>query len=192
MSVARVAKLLNELVEVVETARVVPMSASCVVPREHVLDLLDALREALPSELDAAHRVVAHRDALLVESRGVVRSTRTEADEATPGRSVIDAGTQADAILADARHQAAQLVRAAEGRGLPHGRIGPGRARGPRVRDNRAPECAGAAARSGPRRTTMRLPRGPRLTGTRSPSGRTPRVMPTGRCSISWPCCGGR
>ena len=46
---ARADKLLNELVEVVETARTVPMSASCVVPREHVLDLLDALREALPT-----------------------------------------------------------------------------------------------------------------------------------------------
>jgi cell division septum initiation protein DivIVA len=113
VSVARVAKLLSELVEVVETARVVPMSASCVVPREHVLDLLDAVREALPSELDAAHRVVAQRDALLVETAESSTQVRTEAEDYA--RQVRDdAGAQADAILADARHQAAQLVRAAE------------------------------------------------------------------------------
>jgi cell division septum initiation protein DivIVA len=107
---ARTDKLLNELVEVVETARTVPMSASCVVPREHVLDLLDGLREARPTDLDAAQRVLAHREALLAESAA---RTRSEADEAA--RQIRDqAGTQADAILADARHQAGEVVRAAE------------------------------------------------------------------------------
>jgi len=106
-------KLLNELVEVVETARTVPMSASCVVPREHVLDLLDALREALPTDLDAAQRVLARREALLAEAAESAARTRSEADEAA--RQIRDqAGPQADAILADARHQAGEMVRAAE------------------------------------------------------------------------------
>jgi cell division septum initiation protein DivIVA len=110
---ARTDKLLNELVEVVETARTVPMSASCVVPREHVLDLLDALREALPPELDAAHRVLARRDALLAEAAESAARTRGEAEDAA-GQIRDQAGTQADAILADARHQAGEVVRAAE------------------------------------------------------------------------------
>lgn len=110
---ARTDKLLNELVEVVETARTVPMSASCVVPREHVLDLLDALREALPPELDAAHRVLARRDALLAQAAESAARTRGEAEDAA-GQIRDQAGTQADAILADARHQAGEVVRAAE------------------------------------------------------------------------------
>lgn len=109
----RIDKLLNELVEVVETARTVPMSASCVVPREHMLDLLDALREALPTELDAAQRVLARHDALLAESAESAARTRREADDAA--RQIRDqAGAQADAIVADARHQAGEVVRAAE------------------------------------------------------------------------------
>jgi cell division septum initiation protein DivIVA len=110
---ARAGKLLNELVEVMETARTVPMSASCVVSREHVLDLLDALREALPPELDAAHRVLARRDALLAEATESAARTRGEAEDAA-GQVRDQAGTQADAILADARHQAGEVVRAAE------------------------------------------------------------------------------
>lgn len=112
-SVARADALLSELVELVETARTVPMSASCVVPREHVLDLLDALREVLPRELEAAHRVLARHDALLAEATEYSARTRTEADDAA--RQARDqAGGQADSILADARHQADELVRAAE------------------------------------------------------------------------------
>ena len=106
---ARTDKLLNELVEVVETARTVPMSASCVVPREHVLDLLDALREALPTDLDAAQRVLARREALLAEAAESAARTRSEADDAA--RQIRD---QADAIVADARQQAGEVVRAAE------------------------------------------------------------------------------
>ena len=58
----RVDELLTELVELVETARTVPMSSSCVVPREHVLDLLDDLREVLPPEMVEARALLAQRD----------------------------------------------------------------------------------------------------------------------------------
>lgn len=113
VTLTRTDKLLNELVEVVETARTVPMSGSCVVPREHALDLLDALREALPTELEAAQRVLARRDALLTEAAESAAGTRRDADDAA--RQIRDqAGIQADAILTDARHQAGEVARAAE------------------------------------------------------------------------------
>ena len=41
-SLRRADDLLTELVELVETARAVPISGACMVPREHTLDLLDA------------------------------------------------------------------------------------------------------------------------------------------------------
>ena len=67
-TLARADEVLTELVELIETARTLPMSSSCVVPRERTLDLLDALREVLPPELAEARRVVAQRDRTLSEA----------------------------------------------------------------------------------------------------------------------------
>jgi cell division septum initiation protein DivIVA len=94
--------LLTELVELVETARTVPMSSSCVLPREHVLDLLDGLRETLPPEIEEARRVVANRD-------GMLHDAFTEASEARERASA-----EAETITADARHRSDELVHDAE------------------------------------------------------------------------------
>src|SRR5258707_477131 len=51
----RVFEALDELVTIVEEARGVPMTGSCVVPRGDVLELLDDVRDALPGEVDDAH-----------------------------------------------------------------------------------------------------------------------------------------
>jgi cell division septum initiation protein DivIVA len=101
-SLRRADELLTELVEQVETARALPMSSSCVVPREHVLDLLDELREVLPPEIDEARRVIANRDALLHEAY----------EEATGVRE--KAAAEADAMAANANGRAGELVHAAE------------------------------------------------------------------------------
>jgi cell division septum initiation protein DivIVA len=93
----RVDQLLTELVELVETARAVPMSASCVVPREHTLDLLDNLREVMPAEMDEARRLAAQRDTILTEANAHVQRVRDEAERA------------ADAALSEARAQAAAI-----------------------------------------------------------------------------------
>jgi cell division septum initiation protein DivIVA len=93
--------LLTELIEAVETARAVPMSASCVLPRERVLDLLDELREVLPPEMDEARTVIATRDRLLKEAYEAAAESRARAV------------TEADTLLADARHNAEQELTAA-------------------------------------------------------------------------------
>ena len=93
----RADELLTELVEIVETARALPMSASCVLPRERVLDLLDELREVLPPEMDEARTVIATRDRLLRDAY--------EAAAETKARAV----SEADTILADAQHRAEQV-----------------------------------------------------------------------------------
>jgi cell division septum initiation protein DivIVA len=97
----RADELLSELTEIVETARALPMSTSCVLPRERVLDLLDELREVLPPEMDEARTVIATRDRLLKEAYENAAELRDRAV------------AEADAVLADARHQAEQLVGAA-------------------------------------------------------------------------------
>ncbi|HEX4726284.1 MAG TPA: hypothetical protein VH298_00705 [Jatrophihabitans sp.] len=99
-TLARADEVLTELVELVETARTLPMSSSCVIPRERTLDLLDALREVLPPELVEARRLVAQRDRLLADAG-------EQAD-----RQVRQADEQAEVALAQARAQAQELLEA--------------------------------------------------------------------------------
>lgn len=94
-------ELLSELIEIVETARALPMSTSCVLPRERVLDLLDELREVLPPEIDDARTVIATRERLLKEAYEKSAQSRDQAV------------AEADAVLADAGARAEQLVAAA-------------------------------------------------------------------------------
>ncbi len=101
-SLRRVDNLLTELVELVETARTVPMSSSCVVPREQVLDLLDDLREVLPPEIGEARKVLAARDTMLHDAW-------TES-----GKTRDDARSEAESTLTDARERAGRLVHDAE------------------------------------------------------------------------------
>ena len=61
----RVFEALDELVTIVEEARGLPMTASCVVPRGDVLELLDDVRDALPGEVDDAQDVLDHRDQMI-------------------------------------------------------------------------------------------------------------------------------
>lgn len=118
--IRRVDELLTELVELVETARSVPMSGSCVVPREHTLDLLDDLREVLPPEMAQARRIVAQGDELLAATRtemtelrertaAEVASERTAA--AASARDYTEAAEEhAAELISQARVEAARLV----------------------------------------------------------------------------------
>jgi cell division septum initiation protein DivIVA len=94
--------LLTELIETIETARALPMSTSCVLPREHLLDLLDELREVLPPEMDEARTVVARRDKLLQDAYENAASIRDRAV------------AQADATLADAQHRSEEMLARAQ------------------------------------------------------------------------------
>jgi cell division septum initiation protein DivIVA len=102
-------QLLTELIELVETARAVPMSSSCVLPREHVLDLLDELREVMPVEMEDARRVIAQRDAVLAEAQlQAERTLELARHQATT--LVDDGGTRAAEMLEEARSEQARLV----------------------------------------------------------------------------------
>jgi cell division septum initiation protein DivIVA len=60
---------LEELAVMIEEAKAVPLSASCMVNRAAVLDLIDDIREALPSSLSYADQLLAEREALVAEGR---------------------------------------------------------------------------------------------------------------------------
>jgi F0F1-type ATP synthase membrane subunit b/b' len=65
---------LDELVQAIESARAVPMSASCMVNRGDLLALLDKARRQLPSDLTKA-------DALLADAQGVIAEARRAGDD---------------------------------------------------------------------------------------------------------------
>ena len=108
-SVHEADRILTDLVELVETARAVPISGSCLVPRERILDLLDELRLALPPEVAQARAIVAQRDATLARAQTEAQALTTSSTAAA-GRRVADAGEHAGVLVADARTQAARLV----------------------------------------------------------------------------------
>lgn len=61
----RIFDTLDEIVTMIEQARGVPMSTSAMVPRDHILDLLDDLRDRLPEEVTQAKAVLDQRSDLL-------------------------------------------------------------------------------------------------------------------------------
>jgi len=98
---------LDELTALVENARAMPMSASCVVNRGEVLDHIDEVRRLLPDELTAAERV-------LRDKRAVVAEGRAEAEElleaARAERSRMVARTE---VMREATREAEQVLEAA-------------------------------------------------------------------------------
>ena len=60
---------LTSAITMVEEARGVPLSASCVVHRGEMLELLDEARAALPNDLESAQKLIAARDAIIEEGR---------------------------------------------------------------------------------------------------------------------------
>jgi hypothetical protein len=72
---------LDEITEIVETARAMPMSASCLVNRAEMLALLDELRTLLPEELDLADRLLAERESVVADSRAEAERIIADAHE---------------------------------------------------------------------------------------------------------------
>jgi cell division septum initiation protein DivIVA len=122
--VYRLYETVDELTTVIENARSVPMSGSCMVPRDHLLDLLDDLRESLPEDVQAAGAIVEQRTEILqqaqAEAERLTGRTRGEAEQllATAHRQRDDllgtARRQRDELLARAQAQAEELLADAE------------------------------------------------------------------------------
>lgn len=114
-----VEQLLNRLQDTVEQARALPMSASCVVHRADVLDLVAAVRQALPAQLDDAQGVVEHAEQVMDAARrqGELELARArEQAEAMLSQQAVVAAAQSRAakLLADAEAEAARLLAEAD------------------------------------------------------------------------------
>lgn len=90
--------ILDELTELVRNARSVPMSASAIVNRSEVLDLLSTAQEIMPDQIVAA-------DGLLQQAESVTTEARQQAEDI-----VHRAQQDAEDTLQEAREQASRLV----------------------------------------------------------------------------------
>ena len=111
--VYRLYETVDELTTVIENARSVPMSASCMVPRDHLLDLLDDLRESLPEDVRAAGAIVEQRTEILqqaqAEAERLTGRTRGESDQL-----LSSARRQREELLGTARRQRDELLSQAQ------------------------------------------------------------------------------
>lgn len=109
----RVFEALDEMVQTVEQAYGVPMTANCMVPRTVMLALLDDLRNALPVELDDAQDVLDQKDEIIrgAEDRAadIVDDADREANE-----MIAQARQDSDTMLNDAENRAHATVSKAQ------------------------------------------------------------------------------
>lgn len=78
---------LTSAITMVEEARGVPLSASCVVHRGEMLEILDEARAALPTDLEDAEAIISSRDSIIEDGR-----------------------ISADTLVANAREEVARMV----------------------------------------------------------------------------------
>ncbi|MPV51209.1 MULTISPECIES: hypothetical protein [unclassified Pseudactinotalea] len=100
--------VLDQLNELVSTARAMPMSASALVNRAEVLDLLASARGVVPDQITRADRLVADADAVLAGARAEADRILAEA-QARAGVLV-----SSEAVLREAERRSGELVAQAE------------------------------------------------------------------------------
>jgi hypothetical protein len=105
---------LDEIVSAVDSARAMPMSASCVVNRAELLAMLEEVREALPGSLAQAEQLLGGRDQMVAEAQAeaqrIIESGHAERGSLVSGTEVVrQAQAEAEQLLAQARQEAAEI-----------------------------------------------------------------------------------
>ncbi|MGA2208527.1 MAG: hypothetical protein ABSH30_02725 [Acidimicrobiales bacterium] len=108
--------VLDELIDIVATAKSVPLSSSVMVTRDEVLELLEAARDEFPEELRRARRLLKDREEVIAAAR------REAAEIIEDARVHAERMVQRTEIVRQAEHRAVRLVEdaEAEGRRLRH------------------------------------------------------------------------
>jgi F0F1-type ATP synthase membrane subunit b/b' len=103
---------LSTAITLIEEARGVPLSASCVVHRGEILEILDGAKEALPQDLYRAEDIIAKREKLIEEGRSsseqMIATAREDVARMIEQTAIVQAARdEAKRILEDARTLAA-------------------------------------------------------------------------------------
>ena len=105
---------LDELSTLLETARAMPMSASCIVNRVEILDRIEELRKMLPGELTTAQQILDDRGSVIAEGRieaeRIVEEAKAERARMLAKTEIVrEATREADALVAAARSDAERM-----------------------------------------------------------------------------------
>ena len=99
---------LNSAITLIEEARGVPLSASCVVHRGEILEILDGARVALPTDLDQAIEIISARERIIEDARTsaehLIATAREDVSRMVEQTAIVQAARdEAQRILDDAR-----------------------------------------------------------------------------------------
>jgi vacuolar-type H+-ATPase subunit H len=102
---------LNTAIAMIEEARGVPLSASCVVHRGEMLEILQSARDFLPVDFLTAESILQDRDQIIDEGRSsaeaMIATTREDVSRMIEQTSIVQAARdEAQRILVDARAMA--------------------------------------------------------------------------------------
>ena len=103
---------ISTAITLIEEARGVPLSASCVVHRGEILEILDGAKEALPEDLYRAEDIIAQREKLIEEGRSsseqMIDTAREDVARMIEQTAIVQAARdEAQRILDEARVLAA-------------------------------------------------------------------------------------
>ena len=106
---------LDELAVLVEDAKSMPLSASCIVNRAQVLDLIEEIRNLLPESVQRADELLADREAVVQDGRReadrILERARAEADRLVSEHEVYLAAVAEAQAVADATAYETSLMR---------------------------------------------------------------------------------
>jgi cell division septum initiation protein DivIVA len=110
---------LQQIEELIQEAKSMPLSSSALVNREDVLEILEAARGELPEEIKQARWVVKDREELLAKARrngeSIVAKAHQERAHLVSEQEVVRAALEeSERILSEAREQARQIRLEAE------------------------------------------------------------------------------
>ena len=119
MNAMDISARLQQIEELVQEAKSMPLSSSVLVNREEILQLLDAARSELPEEIKQARWVVKDREELLAKARkdgeSTVERARLERDRLVSEEEVVrTAQEEADRLVAAGEERARQMQLEAE------------------------------------------------------------------------------
>lgn len=112
---ADLAARIEQLREMVQHAKNMPLSSSVMLNREEVLEVLEAMSEALPEEIRQARLVVQERDELLARARDraerLLEEAREEQERILDQEAIVNAARERAQGLGDAARQEAIRIR---------------------------------------------------------------------------------
>lgn len=107
---------LQAAITMVNEARAVPLSASCVVHRGELLGVLDEIQQSLPQDFSSAQKLLAHREEIIEEGRQsaekLVAHAREEVARMVEQTSIVSAAREESARLLDEAHAQVEKERA--------------------------------------------------------------------------------